>query len=207
MHAKVDLSPVYNRTASIEFQDDNNTFGAGAMNNMTRYPIGIVHIAGTDFDVRGYAQLGLLDRGGSGMVQRLECIPLPNLAAAAIHLLMHNGDEYRVPAGEKLAELTLHYDDGVQSEPIPLRAGLELQGSDDDSLAPFAFATEYVLVRLGGPARILTAPRLENPRPEHPIACMDLQWLSRAGSTLELPCAPAWICWPSPLPDGRRRSR
>ena len=155
------------------------------INEVSRYPVGVLRLGDTDFDVRGVAQLGLPERGRNEVLQRLECIRTPVVQAAAIHLLVHNGWERRSAVGEPLGELTLHYQDGSEAL-IPLRAGIELQGADDDAEVPFVFATDHIMQQVAGPLPTLAAPRVENPYLERPIHCLELYWPGVTGSTLEL---------------------
>ena len=56
-----------------------------------------------------------------------------------------------------------------------MRAGIELQRfAGDDEAVPVVFATDHGLAAIGGPFRGLSAPRLENPHPERPLDCFDL---------------------------------
>lgn len=176
----VDLGPVYNRSP----WEIRNTF-FDSMSRLTPFPVGILHLAGVDFDVRGMAQLGLRDNSADATPQRLECLRVPAIRASAFHLLVHSGLETPAASGMTLAELTLHYADGTE-ERLPLRAGFELMGYNfDDSLVPIVFATEVGLPVVGGPYWELGAPRLRNPHPERLIECLDVVWLGQSGS-LEL---------------------
>jgi len=177
----VDLTAVYNRAD----QSIPNTFGGGLLNEISRYPIGVLHLGDTDFDVRGVVQIGLIEPGESEALQRLECLPMPMIRAAAVHLLVNNGWERPSAVGEPLAQLTLRYEDESEAV-IPLRAGIELQGADDDADVPFVFATDQALLQTSGPLPTLAAPRVENPHPERIIRCVDLYWPAVTGSTLEL---------------------
>lgn len=173
----LDLGPVYNQSP----WEVRNTF-FNSVAGMEQTPLGVQRFGGIDFDVRGIVQLGSSDGGAETARRRIECLPVPATPVGAFHLLAENGLETSVPAGETLAELTLHYADGTRSS-LPLRAGIELKSYGfDDSAVPSVFATYHLMWRAGGPFHEVLAPRLENPAPERLVRCLDLAWLPRSGS-------------------------
>lgn len=173
----LDMSAVYNQAPT----DFRNVFFY-ASSSAGHLPMGVQRMGGVDFDIRGLTQLAPIEQGSGTTQQELQCLRLPEVPIAAIHLLAQNGLEAGVTAGKTLAELTLHYVDGTQAR-VPLRAGIDLWSySFDDSLVPSVFATFHLMWRTGGAFHEIIAPRIENPRPERIVRCLDVAWLERSGS-------------------------
>jgi WD40 repeat protein len=171
----LDLGPYYTSDAAVihsSFWRSTSTW--------RNYPVGTQRIAGIDFDMRGVAELRATAAGGfslerGNVLERLDCVALPQVTTRAITLLTRNGLFEPASTGATLALLTFHYDDGSR-ETVPLRAGRELRGyAGDDAAVPLVFATNWTLPLVFGPFDVLAASRVANPHLTRLPTCFDLE--------------------------------
>jgi hypothetical protein len=168
----LDLSPYYTHDP-FELR---NTFW-NVTPTLRGWPAGLQNLAGVEFDTRGLVDIGA--RAGTlaepGDRMRLDCVPMPEEPAAAVHLYGQVGLPSPVATGTPLATLTLHYRDGGPVS-LPLRAGREFPGfAGDDHAVPLKFAPHHTLRLAVGDYDVVSMPRLANPYPQRIPRCLDLE--------------------------------
>lgn len=168
----LDLGPYY----TWDPFEIRNTFW-NVMATLIHSPAGLLRVAEVDFDVRGIVEIGILRGKGVGpeVRNRLECVPMPEMETAAIHLFGQVALPSPVATGTPLGALTIHYRDGSRSS-VPLRAGREFPGfADDDRTVPRKFAPDQTVRQVGGTHDPISMPRLSNPYPARLPRCLDLE--------------------------------
>jgi hypothetical protein len=170
----IDLAPYY---TADPFKVSTSFWTA--VSTVRRYPMGLLRINGTDFDMRGSVELralGATDAADASVgLERLSCVALPSVATRAILLLVRNGLLEPAPTGTTLAILTFHYRDGSREEQR-LQAGVELRGySGDDGAVPLVLATNWALPLVLGPFDVFSASRVVNPHLARIPRCFDLE--------------------------------
>ncbi len=161
----LDLSPYYDMGPD----DVHNTYYS-VLPVMRPHPVGVQRIAGTDFDLRGMAQMGGVPPNP------LTCLAVPQTPVSAVHLLLNVSLSTPTPMDQAVASVILHYDDGSQAT-LPVRTGREVPGyAGQDQAVPFVFATASTGPMFGQSTDfVLSGPRLPNPHPERTIRCLDLE--------------------------------
>ena len=167
----LDLSSNYD----VAPDDVRNTY-YNVRPTMRPFPVGVLRIAGVEFDVRGMMQVGGVNQFGEmRSFTKISCLPLPTGPVAALHLLLTVSMATPVPTGQSVARVTLHYRDGGSAS-LPIRAGQEVRGyAGNDLSVPLAFAPDVGLTLFGLEDEVFSAPRLPNPFPQRLVRCMDLE--------------------------------
>lgn len=171
----LDLTSVYNIAPDSMINGIINPVAT-----INRMPLGVVRIQGTDYDVRGGAQLHTALTGSAGSPALFETaavgIAAPATPIAAFHVLLMATNSTPPMRGQSEAELVMHYRDG-SSASVPLRAGFELPiDSEMRESVPLGWVWGDVLRLMGYvPQDFIANPRLVNPHPERLIASVDFK--------------------------------
>jgi hypothetical protein len=143
---------------------------------MRPYPAGVQRFGGTDYDMRGMAEIGTIEWSDPAVMPLVgaHCIPVPQ-QAAAVHLLLLPVVVIATPEPQTLARLTWRYRDGSKAI-SPLRTQHELPGyAGLDQDVPLVFSTTTDLTADGTQSETVSGPRMRNPHPERPVRCIDLE--------------------------------
>jgi hypothetical protein len=174
---QLDLSAQFNLAPDSRRSGDTNVFGS-----MRGLPAGLLRLGEVDFDLRGAIQLNSGDAGSSVgdwtyyAPRHARGIAVPDLALAAIHVLMAAPLFDPIDEERDYARVRLHYRDGSQAV-LSLRTLRDVPGNGGaDGAVRFAWA-DFEPHRLRGYARplALVAPRLENPWPDRRLRALDLE--------------------------------
>ncbi|MGH8121470.1 MAG: WD40 repeat domain-containing protein [Rudaea sp.] len=145
--------------------------------SMNLMPIGIVRIEGTDYDVRGTAQLRQFTSSGTkDFRQETKEIEVPSVPIAAFHVLMLAGSLAATADGHEQMRLRIRYRDGTNAF-VPLRSGYELPaGPEEAESVPFGWVWGDDQRLMGYELQhLFSNPRLANPYPGRLVATVDLK--------------------------------
>ena len=130
------------------------------------YPVGVQHIGGIDFDIRGIMDIA---REVDTNMPGARCVATPEVHAAALHALLQPVIRQPTDTVTTVAELTWRYRDGGQAR-TPIRILRELPGyAGQDQAVPEAFGISLASQAFGLQGETLSAPRLPNPQPQRTV--------------------------------------
>lgn len=171
----LDLTAYYTLAPDSEFNFFSHTFA-----DMPGFPLGIVHLDGTDYDLRGAVELHPSRPGRRAQNEMLPSramgIHTPHIPIAAFRALLFVGIGTPQPDETACADIRVHYVNGSTAV-IPIRTQRDVPGwSDRDRPTPFAWVPADQHLLLGDQLqRMISSPRLPNPHPELPVASIDLE--------------------------------
>jgi WD40 repeat protein len=174
----LDLTSIYNvapgRTQSLD---------SSVLPIARHFPLGIAHLDGIDYDIRGALEMRTYAHGGvrfksgaASLPSRVSGIAVPAVAIAALHVLMYAPLDAPVVDARTYCTIHVHYLDGSTAA-LPIRIQHEVAGgSDRDQIVPVAWSQSDHLRLIGILKQMLIGnPRLANPHPEKIIASLDIE--------------------------------
>ena len=165
---QLDLTAVYNRAT-----DQQTDVASAAMVGYQGLRSGLARLDGIDYDLRGVIELRT--RGAAGF-DRATGIGVPDVAIAALHVLVFAPLATPASPGQDYARVVLHYADGRTAR-LPLRTGIEVPAmSGNDRNVPVGWVRSDYLRQIGlTRVQYFSNPRLRNPYPERRIRSLDLE--------------------------------